>query len=56
MCDYSSAKFIIREGADGDILGGFRVRHRELKLVKLPAKDKLSEQRSSWPLAAPAVD
>lgn len=56
MCDYSSVKFIIREGASGDILGGFWVCRRELKLVKLPAEDKLSKRHSSSPLASPAVD
>lgn len=56
MCDYSTAKFIIREGAGGDVLGGFWVRRRELKLVKLPAEDKWSERRSGSPFAAPAVD
>lgn len=38
MCDYSCMKFIIREGADGNILGGSEFVVGELKLVKLPGQ------------------
>lgn len=53
MCEYSSVKFIIREGAGGDILRGFRVCRQELKLAKLPVEDKLSDRRSSFAVSGP---